>query len=106
MPLPETLLWSRLRNNQLHGLKFRRQYGIGSYIVDFYCPKIRLAIEIDGDSHFTDENLIASDGKRQQFIETYGIEFLRFTNKEITENIEGVLNSIINQINNTTPNPS
>ena len=49
-PKAEQRLWEFLRNSQLNGLKFRRQYGIGPYVVDFYCPKLRLAIEIDGDS--------------------------------------------------------
>ena len=52
MPLAERLLWSRLRNSQMSGNKFRRQYGIGPFIIDFFCPALKLAIEIDGDTHF------------------------------------------------------
>ncbi len=51
-PKAERLLWWRLRGRQVHGLKFRRQYGIGRYVVDFYCVEARLAIEVDGESHF------------------------------------------------------
>ncbi len=75
---------------QLNGCKFRRQYSIGKFIVDFYCPEAKLAIEIDGDTHFTQE-LRPYDTARQKYIESKGIHFLRFTNKDITENIDGVL---------------
>ena len=53
-PLPEIMLWSRLKSKQLGGYKFRRQFSIGRYVVDFYCPILKLALEIDGDSHFID----------------------------------------------------
>ncbi|MFA4875610.1 MAG: endonuclease domain-containing protein [bacterium] len=55
MTEPERCLWYRIRSKQLNSLKFRRQHGIGPYIVDFYCPERALVIEIDGDTHFTDE---------------------------------------------------
>lgn len=55
MPNEEIILWSRLKNRQLGGLRFRRQYSVGRYVVDFYCPEVRLVIEIDGDYHFTGE---------------------------------------------------
>jgi very-short-patch-repair endonuclease len=93
MPEPEKLMWTRLRAKQINGYKFRRQYSVGKYIIDFYCPEAKLAIEIDGDSHFTDEQ-IQHDCMRQKFIETKAIRFLRFTNKDIFENIEGVLFTI------------
>ena len=51
-PLAEQRLWLRLRNRQLMGYRFRRQYGVGPYVLDFYCPKLKLAIEVDGDNHF------------------------------------------------------
>lgn len=53
LPSPEQVLWSKLKNKQLDGFKFRRQFGVDSYILDFYCPSCRLAIEIDGNSHYT-----------------------------------------------------
>ena len=55
MPPAEVLLWSRLRNRQVQGRKFRRQYSVGPYALGFYCPEARLAIEVDGDSHFSAE---------------------------------------------------
>lgn len=92
-PKAERILWSRLKGRQMNNLKFIRQYGIGSYVVDFYCPKLRLAIEVDGDSHFQ-KGAEQYDKKRQQTIEKYNIKFLRFTNNEIYSNLDGVLEEI------------
>lgn len=86
----------------MEGLKFIRQYGVGSYVIDFYCPKLKLAIEIDGDSHFQ-ERAEEYDKKRQKFIEQFGIKFLRVTNTDIYENLDGVTEEIIdiaNQLKN------
>ncbi len=73
------------------GYRFRRQEVIGNYIVDFFCRKLRLAIEIDGSSHDEKYEL---DMKRQREIESYGITVLRFSDKEVKENIESVLRGI------------
>ena len=97
IPTPESIIWEKIRNRQLCNSKFRRQYSVGNYIVDFYCTERKLAIEIDGDSHYN-AKAIEHDKKRQNTIESYGIKFLRFTNKEVTENIEGVLSNIINNL--------
>jgi very-short-patch-repair endonuclease len=75
------------------GYKFRRQYSVAAYVVDFYCPTARLAIEIDGDSHFQ-EGSPARDEARQAAIESFGIHFLRFRNVEIFEYLEVVLAAI------------
>ncbi|MBI3005488.1 MAG: endonuclease domain-containing protein [Ignavibacteriales bacterium] len=96
MPKAEIILWSNLRRKQLLDQRFRRQYGIGSYVIDFYCPKLKLAIEVDGDTH-TDET-IPYDNDRQEFIESYGVRFLRFTNEDIYENLDGVLTTIFETI--------
>lgn len=88
--LTEELLWSRLRRDQL-GIKFRRQYGIGPYIADFYAPRARLAVEIDGSIHDSQKD---SDEIREKEIEGLGIRFLRFTDQEILGNIENVLDQI------------
>ncbi|MBI3786758.1 MAG: DUF559 domain-containing protein [Ignavibacteriales bacterium] len=84
----EAILWSKLKSKQLSGYKFRRQQGVGQYIVDFYCPEYQLAVEIDGATHFTDEEL-GRDKKRQGEIEKLGVEFLRFTNTDVFENLDG-----------------
>lgn len=90
MSPPEQVLWYYLKNKQLGGYKFRRQVSIGKYVVDFYCPKLKLAIEIDGDSHYHPASK-EYDRKREKWIKEFGIKFLRFTNKDIVENREGVI---------------
>ena len=97
MPPSEVLLWSRLRSRQLLGMKFRREYSVGPYCIDFYCPEIRLAVELDGDSHFTDEAK-RYDQDRQDWIESFGMRFLRFTNTDVYENLDGVLHVIATAI--------
>jgi very-short-patch-repair endonuclease len=93
MTKAETLLWIRIKDKQICGCKFRRQYSIASYIVDFYCTKVKLAIELDGQTHLTDEE-IAYDKHRQQVIETLGIQFLRFWNDEVYDDLFNVLEKI------------
>ncbi len=95
----EKQLWNKLRNSQLAGNKFRRQHSVGNYILDFYCPQHQLAIELDGDSHFT-ESSMAYDAKRTTFLNEVGIQVLRFTNTEIFENLENVLERIREHLGN------
>lgn len=90
--MAETILWSKLRNKNL-GYKFKRQFGIGKYIVDFYCPRKRLVIEIDGATHSTNREII-NDSIRQKYLESLGLEVIRFTNNDIRENMSGVLSKI------------
>jgi len=73
--------------------KFRRQYGIGKYIVDFYCPKLKLAIEIDGATHSTDEE-IRKDKEREKFINRFGIIVKRYYNNDVYNNLDAVLSNI------------
>jgi very-short-patch-repair endonuclease len=101
----ERLLWSRLKRSQVLDFKFRRQQGIGSYILDFYCAKARLAIEIDGETHIKPDE-IEYDKNRQREIEELGIQFLRFTNRDVFENLEGVLQTIgekLQELSKPTP---
>ncbi len=81
----ERLLWSKLRNRQLLDYKFRRQYGIGPFIVDLCCPEAKLVIEADGDSHFIDLVAQVKDKVRQKYIEDLGFTVLRFTNRDIVK---------------------
>lgn len=92
-PKAESLLWARLRRKQVLGLRFHRQFSVGPYSIDFYCPALKLAIEIDGDSHFS-QNAMVCDRDRQEYIEAFGIRFLRFTNNQIFENSDGVIELI------------
>lgn len=94
----EIFIWSKIKGKQLNGLKFRRQCGINNYIVDFYCPELKLAIEIDGDVHGYDSQIV-SDKQRQGDIEALGIKVLRYTNSDIIRNIDSVLQDILS----TTP---
>lgn len=96
MPLAEVILWSRLKGKQIGGHKFRRQYSVQHFVVDFYCPELRLAIEMDGDSHYT-KDAQSRDAERQAILESFGIRFLRFTNKEVYENLEGVIEAILKE---------
>ncbi len=91
MTLSEVLLWNRLKGRSFLGLDFHRQKPIGRYIVDFYCPKLLLAIEIDGCSH---DGRMAEDRARQKEIEKFGIRFLRFSDEEVKRDFESVVNAI------------
>ncbi len=97
MPPAEVALWQFLKNKQANGHKFRRQYSVDGYILDFYCPSAKLAIEIDGDSHFSG-TAIQSDEIRQKTIEDMGIRFLRFTNQDVYENLDGVCEKILKHL--------
>ena len=104
MPPAERILWGKLKGKQLGGFKFRRQHSIDEFILDFYCPKARLAIEIDGDSHFESENA-KNDSERTRKIELQGPKILRFTNTEIYESLEGVLDQILKHLKEKNHQP-
>ena len=89
----EAVLWKCLQKRQLLGKRFRRQFGIDRYIVDFYCPECRLAIELDGLGHF-EINVDSYEAKRTKYLENCGIRILRFEHKIIFENLDAVLESI------------
>jgi len=86
--LSEVLLWQYLKGKQILGYDFDRQKPVDNYIVDFFCNELMLAIEIDGDTH---NYKIERDIKRQKRLEASGIRFLRFTDKDVKEKIEGVV---------------
>jgi very-short-patch-repair endonuclease len=97
-PTPfEKVLWKHLRDSQT-GFKFRRQQGIGSYIADFYCSKVKLVIEIDGDSHFSSEGQ-EHDRKRDEYMRANSVHILRFTNVDMQESLDGVIEQIIHKLN-------
>ena len=89
----EATLWKAIQRNQLDGRKFRRQHSIGNYILDFYCPGEKLAIELDGQQHFTASGS-ERDYNRDEYLKTLNIKVLRFENREVFENLEGVLEEI------------
>ena len=89
----EARLWQFLRGRRLDGLRFRRQHAFGSFILDFYCPECRLAIELDGAVH-ADPDQHQHDIERQAALEAEGIAVLRFTNTAIEQNLPAVLAEI------------
>jgi very-short-patch-repair endonuclease len=90
---PELVFWTAVRDRKLKGYKFRRQYSTGRYVIDFYCPKMRLGIEIDGDSHFYNDQQ-QYDAVRKEYIDALGITVLRYTNDDIMKNLNGVLEDV------------
>jgi very-short-patch-repair endonuclease len=93
----ERIMWNHLSRRQMNGYKFRRQHSVDQYVIDFYCPALKLAIEINGDSHFM-FGAEEQDRIRQEHIESFGIQFLRFTNEEVIKNIDGVCQIVYNKI--------
>ena len=89
----EVILWSRLRRKQVHDVSFRRQYPIGPFIADFACWEARLAIEVDGPSHVSDESK-AKDASRTAFLNQQGWEVIRVWNNDIYNNLYGVMEAI------------
>jgi very-short-patch-repair endonuclease len=89
----EAALWRILQRSQLEGRKFRRQHSIGPFIVDFYCPKERLVVELEGSAHDSEHTAIR-DEAREQFLSAVGLTVLRVENRHVFENPEGVLELI------------
>ena len=90
----EGFLWKMLKGKKIEGLLFRRQFSVDHYILDFYCPSLKLAIELDGDFHFHG-SIPEKDQQRDQFLKAkYGIKTLRFENKTLFEYPDIVINSI------------
>lgn len=92
---PEWLLWQELKGSKL-GYKFRRQQGVGPYVVDFYCPELNLVIEVDGGTHFEPVDL-DRDNQRTIYLIENGIQVLRVTNVDVRESIEDVIELIKQQ---------
>jgi very-short-patch-repair endonuclease len=84
----ERVLWQLLRSRQLGGFKFRRQHSIGPYILDFYCPSARVAVELDGSQHLERQ---AYDGRRTEYLASEGIAVVRFANGDVLSNAEAVV---------------
>ena len=78
----EAILWKMLKAKQIEGKRWRRQFSIGNFILDFYCPEIKLCIELDGSEHYTVSGQF-NDERREEFLKSQGITIIRFENKEI-----------------------
>ncbi|WP_295223656.1 endonuclease domain-containing protein [Seleniivibrio sp.] len=95
----ERIIWRHLRNKQILGVQFYRQKTLGNYIVDFYCPRACIVVEVDGGQHYEKEAQEA-DCIRDEKLNALGLKVLRFNNNEVITNIDGVLNCIYNEIKN------
>ncbi len=102
MTLSEILLWKELKGKKLLGYDFHRQKPIDEYVVDFYCPKLRLVIEVDGDSHDGKEK---ADRIRQKRIESFGLTVLRFWDDDVKHNVEGIVEQIKEWIESRITHP-
>ncbi|MBP6060441.1 MAG: DUF559 domain-containing protein [Candidatus Pacebacteria bacterium] len=93
----EKILWQKLRGNKL-GIRFRRQHPIAMYILDFYAPEIKLAIELDGSQHKLKDSR-EYDKERAEYLQSKGINIIRFWNSEVEKNLEIVIDKIREKIN-------
>ncbi|HOZ84484.1 MAG TPA: DUF559 domain-containing protein [Niabella sp.] len=101
----EAKLWTLLKGKQMDGRKFRRQHSVANYILDFYCPEERLAIELDGQGHF-EASQAAYDTERDLFLKEFGIRVLRFENKWVWDNPEGLLEEVKKYFGKQPPRPA
>lgn len=92
----EAILWSVIKSKNLK-YKFRRQYSIGRYVVDFYSPELKLVVEVDGGYHKS-QDMKEYDPIRQEFIESLGLKVLRFSDEEVAKSLTKVLNKIEQKI--------
>ncbi|MDR0658299.1 MAG: endonuclease domain-containing protein [Mediterranea sp.] len=95
----EATLWRILKGKQIGGLKFRRQHSVGSYILDFYCPEIQLAIELDGQVHYTFQAMEYDQNRTDYIFQIAGITILRFENKVVFSYPESIRESILDYKN-------
>lgn len=101
----EVTIWSKLKSKQLLGYKFRRQHGIGKYIVDFYCVELKLVIETDGDVHGFGVQ-IKKDKEKQKYLENLGFIVKRYQNDDVLRNLNGVMDDLYRFCKSkTTPTP-
>jgi very-short-patch-repair endonuclease len=93
----ERRLWAGIKRKQLNGYQFYRQKNIGPYIVDFYCPAAKLIVEIDGGQHYSEDGL-RKDAIRDRYLAGLGFTVIRFSDRQVLENTDGVLQSIYNRL--------
>jgi very-short-patch-repair endonuclease len=97
-PTPaEQAMWEILRDRRLEGIKFRRQKALSIFVADFYCAELKLVVELDGDVH-ADPRQAAHDGNRDSYLRSVGCTILRFPNRDLFENREAVLTSILDTV--------
>ena len=101
----EATLWKALQRKQLKGRKFRRQHSIGNYIVDFYCPAEKLAVELDGAGHFTSAGYLR-DKERDRYLAEQGVTVIRFENIEVFKSLEALLEQIASHFRERNSEPA
>ena len=105
----EARLWHALRRDQLNGLHFRRQHPVGPFTLDFYCPSLRLAVEVDGGQHA--EQVKQADDRRTRWLGEKGVVVVRYWNNDVLSNLEGVLSDLLAKVESlaqaaATPSPT
>jgi len=93
----EKVFWAQVRNRQFNGMRFLRQYSLGPYILDFYCPVLKLAVELDGGQH-NQWNNKEYDAARSEYLKAQGIDLIRFWNHEVLLDMQGVLAKLALQV--------
>ena len=108
----EGRLWNILKGKKVGGLQFRRQYSVGQYILDFYCPALKLAIELDGNYHYNTANSEHDMDRDEDLLNDYGIQTFRFENKIVFEQPQTIVDSVLRiltekrgETGSTPPNP-
>lgn len=86
----EVRLWNDLKGKKMFGFKVRRQYGIDNYVIDFYCPKLKLAIEVDGDVHYYSDK-VEIDKRKNKCLQKEGIHLIRIKNEDLEEDYESAV---------------
>ncbi len=94
----ELAFWSHIANKRFINFKFRKQHGIGPYIVDFYCAQKKVIIEIDGDTHATDKGP-ERDKNRTAYLESLGYKVIRYNNRDVLNNASGVFEDLAQKLN-------
>ena len=101
----ERALWNWLKKKQVRGLQFRRQYSVGNHILDFYCPALKLAIELDGDYHYHMVQPEQDKKRDQELMLKHGIKTLRFENKIVFEHPWVIINAILQVLDESSCDP-
>jgi len=102
LSLPEVLLWRQLRGRRLEGLRFRRQHPIGPFILDFYCAEAKLAVEVDGASHYVGDRQ-ERDAYRDRWLAESGIRTLRLPARYVLTDLNSALHTILHEIGGRRP---
>ena len=101
----EAVLWTAIKGRSINGFKFRRQFSIGPYILDFYCPETKLGIELDGAGHQTLDGAKYDDARTSYLLREQGIHIIRFENRDLYYNLEGVIKEIEKELNKRKRTP-